>query len=130
MMPPLDAWSTPELHAAVMAQFDLVISDHDQRPELDARLADIYDALADSGLRDWLAVIDAAINAHLAVAGGMALRGAVLDEMLAECEKPLWGGYGSGGLTFRLGSAASGITNFDMWSRSDNRTESTLTCRV
>jgi hypothetical protein len=57
------------------------------RSELDAQLENIYDALADPGFRDYFGVIDAAINAHLALIDGIAARGALLDLLMEEYER-------------------------------------------
>jgi hypothetical protein len=42
--------------------------------------------IADPGFRDYFGVVDAGINAHFAIVGGIAARGALLDAMLGAYE--------------------------------------------
>ncbi len=57
------------------------------RSELDAQLADIYDAMADPSFRDYFGVIDAAIDSHIALTDGMQSRAELLDALMAEYGK-------------------------------------------
>ena len=85
-MPDYDFLDNAQLYAAIDTQFARVIADEDLQPQLDTQLVALYDVLDDPDFRDYLGVVDARINAHLALIYGMAQRGAVLDALLQEYE--------------------------------------------
>lgn len=57
------------------------------RPTSTPRLADIYDAPGDPGLRDYFGVTDAAVDAHVGLTGVMSEPGAVLVALMGEFER-------------------------------------------
>jgi hypothetical protein len=57
------------------------------RSELDAQLADIYNVLSDTSLRDYVGAIDAAIDSHIALTDSIKSRAELLDALMAEYEK-------------------------------------------
>lgn len=66
------------------------------RTELDAQLADIYNALADPSLRDYVGAIDAAINQHIALTDSMQSRAELLDALMGEYGKRMTMAMGAG----------------------------------
>lgn len=87
MLPPYDTWDNAELYSAIVHLMDqTVIDDEHLQPQLDERLAAIYNALSTPGLRDFIGAVDASVDAYLGLAMSMAQRGTVLDAMLAEYE--------------------------------------------
>jgi hypothetical protein len=77
-------FSKTQLRDTIDRLLDRVERDEALRPELDAQLANIYDALADPSFRDYFGVIDAAIDSHIAVTDSMETRAELLDALIAE----------------------------------------------
>ena len=85
-----ELWSNTQLFDTtekLMARVENEENDKAQRPEMDAELADSYNALADPSFRDCFGVIDAAIDSHIAVTDSMQSRAELLDAMMAEYER-------------------------------------------
>ena len=76
-------WSNTQLRDAIEKLMVRVEQDEAKRPELDAQLANIYNALADPSFRDYFGVLEAAIDSHIAVTDAMETRAALLDAMAA-----------------------------------------------
>jgi hypothetical protein len=82
-----ELWSNTQLFDTIEKLMVRAGNDESLRPELDAQLANIYDALADPSFRDYFGVIDAAINSHIAVTDSMETRAELLDALVAEYGK-------------------------------------------
>jgi hypothetical protein len=82
-----ELWSNTQLIDTIEKLTVRAESDEALRPELDAQLADIYDALGDPSLRDYVGAIDATIDSHIAVTDSMETRAELLDALVAEYEK-------------------------------------------
>ena len=82
-----ELWSNTQLSHAIMMLMDRAETDEALRAELDAQLADIYDALGDPSLKDYVGAIDAAIDSHIAVTDSMQSRAELLDALMAEYGK-------------------------------------------
>jgi|ERR1700686_327248 hypothetical protein len=80
-------WSNTQLRDAIEKLMVRVEQDEAKRPELDAQLANIYNALADPSFRDYFGVLEAAIDSHIAVTDAMETRAALLDALMAEYGK-------------------------------------------
>jgi hypothetical protein len=82
-----ELWSNTQLFDTIEKLMASVETDKAQWPEMDAQLADIYNALADPTFRDCFGVLDAAINSHIAVTDSMQSRAELLDAMMLEYGK-------------------------------------------
>jgi hypothetical protein len=79
-----ELWSNTQLREAIDSLLARAERDESRRAELEAQQENIYSALGDPSFRDHFGVIEAAVNAHIALSDAIESRAELLNTLMHE----------------------------------------------